>query len=234
MLMKIFITGANRGIGLELARQYLQRGDNVYAACRTPDQASELNQLQDQHSDRLTILQLEVANDDHIEAVGEKLEQITDSLDILINNAGVSIGRDDNFENLTSKNLLDVFRINSVAPVMIAQRLLSLLRKGNNPKLINISSQLGSLERKRSGGRYSYNASKAALNMFSRALAFDLRSDGIITIMIHPGWVQTDMGGGGAPLTVQESAEGLINTINNLTVNDLGHFLQWDGSELPW
>lgn len=231
--MKIFITGANRGIGLELTRQYLQRGDTVYAACRTPKKADALHQLQDKYSDHLTILELEVTNDDHIEAAGEKLEQITDSLDILINNAGVNI-KDNDLESLTSKNLLSVLHTNSIAPVIITQRLLPLLKKGNNPKLINVSSQVGSLERKRSGGGYSYAASKAALNMFSRSLAFDLRSDGIITIMIHPGWVKTDMGGGGAPLTVQESAESLIQIIDNLTMSDLGHFLQVDGTELPW
>ena len=231
--MKIFITGANRGIGLELTRQYLQHGDTVYAACRTPDNANELNQLQDQYPDHLTILQLEVTDDEHIENVGNQLEQITDSLDILINNAGVLLSGE-NLENLTSKGLLDIFHINSVAPVIITQHLLPLLKNGNNPKLINITSQIGSLERKSSGGRYSYAASKAALNMFSRSLAFDLRSDGIITIMIHPGWVQTDMGGGGASLTVQESAEGIIQIIDNLTMNDLGHFLQVDGPELPW
>lgn len=231
--MKIFITGANRGIGLALTRQYLQRGEIVYAACRTPEDASTLNQLKDQFPDQLTIMALEVRSDEGIEAVGQQLEQITESLDVLINNAGVLLSSD-RLGNLESQNLLDVLHINSVAPVMISQRLLPLLEKGSNPKLINITSQLGSLTRKQSGGRYSYAASKAALNMFSRALAFDLRSDGVITIMMHPGWVQTDMGGGGAPLTVDESAKSIIETIENLAMADIGRFLQWDGTELPW
>ena len=117
---------------------------------------------------------------------------------------------------------------------MVAQSLLGLLKAGKAGKIVNVTSQLGSISRKRSGGRYSYDGSKAALNMFSRTLAFDVIDDGIITIVIHPGWVRTDMGGRGASIGVEESAAGILNVTEKLTKKDVGRFLAWDGAEIPW
>lgn len=232
-MKRVFITGSNRGIGLELVRQCLARGDTVFAACREPSKASELKKLASQYSDTLSILKLEVTDPREIQAVGDELESKTDGLDLVINNAAVLLSGE-RLGNLDGKSLLNVLSINSVAPVMIAQRLSSLLKNGSDPKLINITSGLGSIERKRSGGRYSYDGSKAALNMFTRTLAFELRPSGIIAVVIHPGWVKTDMGGGGASLSVEKSAKGILQVAEDLTPSDAGRFLQWDGSELPW
>jgi NAD(P)-dependent dehydrogenase (short-subunit alcohol dehydrogenase family) len=232
-MKRIFITGSNRGIGLELARQCLQRGDLVFASCRQPDQADELQALKAEYPDRLTILQLDITNQAQVEAVAEPLATEVDGLDILFNNAGVSLGGE-RIGNLEVDSVLNVLYVNSVGPLMVTQSLLDLLRAGQNPKIINVTSQLGSITRKRSGGRYSYDGRKAALNMFTRTLAFEVLPDGIITIVMHPGWVQTDMGGSGAPLSVKESAQGILQVTENLTKDDAGRFLQWDGDELPW
>ena len=232
-MQRIFITGANRGIGLELACQCLQRGDQVFASCRQPEQADELQALMAEYPDRLTILQLDVTDQAEVEAVAESLAAEVDGLDILFNNAGVHPGGE-HIGNLDVDNLLSVLYTNSVGPIMVAQSLLDLLKVGHDPKIINVTSQLGSITRKRSGGRYSYDGSKAALNMFTRTLAFDLLPDGIITIVIHPGWVRTDMGGSGASLSVEESTRGILEVTDKLTKDDVGRFLQWDGAELPW
>ena len=214
-------------------RRYLDRGDQVFAACRSPHQAVELAALKSEYAGRLAVIQLEVTNLGEIEAAVDLVKTQVPALDILINNAGMSPSGE-TLENLKAETMLETLSVNAVAPVIIAQKYKELLAAGENPKLVNVTSQLGSLARKRSGGRYSYNGSKAALNMYSRALAFDLQGDGVITIMIHPGWVQTDMGGRGASLTVAQSALGVMAVIDSLTMKDLGRFLQWDGSELPW
>ena len=232
-MKRIFITGASRGIGLELARQCLQRGDQVFASCRQPDSADGLQQLKSTNPDRLTILQLDVTNQSEVESVAEQVSAEVDYLDILFNNAGI-LHSDEQIGNLAFDTLLNVLHVNSVAPIMVAQSLLGLLKAGKAAKIVNVTSQLGSISRKRSGGRYSYDGSKAALNMFSRTLAFDVIDDGIITIVIHPGWVRTDMGGSGASIGVEESAAGILNVTEKLTKKDVGRFLAWDGAEIPW
>lgn len=231
--MRIFITGTNRGIGLELVRRYLERDNRVFAACRKPDEADELQKLNPKYSNQLTIIKLEVTSQEEIEAAGQVVEGAADGLDLLINNAGMAISGE-KLGDLSSDAVLHVFSVNAVAPLMIAKRFCDLLAAGDDPKLINVSSQLGSLARKTDGGRYSYTSSKAALNMFTRALAFDLKPQGITTVTIHPGWVQTDMGGENAPITVQESCEGILQLIDGLALDDSGRFLNWEGEELPW
>ena len=232
-MKRIFITGASRGIGLELARQCLQRGDQVFASCRQPDSADGLQQLKSTNPDRLTILQLDVTNQSEVESVAEQVSAEVDYLDILFNNAGI-IHSGEQIGNLDFDTLLNVLHVNSVGPIMVAQSLLGFLKTGKGAKIVNVTSQLGSISRKRSGGRYSYDGSKAALNMFSRTLAFDVIDDGIITIVIHPGWVRTDMGGSGASIGVEESAAGILNVTEKLTKKDVGRFLAWDGAEIPW
>jgi NAD(P)-dependent dehydrogenase (short-subunit alcohol dehydrogenase family) len=125
-------------------------------------------------------------------------------------------------------------RVNAIGPLMMSKAFAPLLRNGDNRRLVNITSQLGSLWRKESGGQYDYCASKAALNMYTRTLAADLKSDNITTVMVHPGWVQTDMGGESADLTPQESAQAVINLIDGLTPEMNGGFYRQDGTEHPW
>jgi NAD(P)-dependent dehydrogenase (short-subunit alcohol dehydrogenase family) len=234
-MQRILITGSNRGIGLELARQYLERGDTqIFATCRNPDSAADLHRLAAQNPGRVQIIQLDVVDNASINASVQAIE--ADGIDILINNAGVfpREAKETTFGRLEVEAMLEVWHINAVGPIMIAQAYADLLRRGNNARLMMISSDAGSLAMKDGGCNYTYPASKAALNMLTRCIAAELKRDGIITSMIHPGWVQTDMGGPAASLTVEESARGVIQVIDNLTPADNRVFFRWDGDRMPW
>jgi NAD(P)-dependent dehydrogenase (short-subunit alcohol dehydrogenase family) len=232
---RILITGAGRGIGLELARQYLERGDVVLATARNfnPDAAADLYALAAQHGDRCHLLPLDVTDEDAIAAAAVQAGALVDGLDVLINNAGV-FPRNERPETLDAQVLLQTLHTNAVAPLIVVRELLGLLRSGRRPRILNITSQLGSLTRRASGRCYSYCSSKAALNMLTRSLAFDLQPDGIIAVVVHPGWVQTDMGGAHAPVMVGESARGIIALADGLTPEQTSKFLTWDGREHAW
>jgi NAD(P)-dependent dehydrogenase (short-subunit alcohol dehydrogenase family) len=230
---RVLITGANRGIGLEMARQYLDRGDVVLATARTLDAAADLQALAAQHGDRCHLLPLDVTDEAAIVAVAAQAAALVDGLDVLINNAGV-FPRNERPETLDAQVLLQTLHTNAVAPLIVVRELLPLLRRGQQPRILNITSQLGSLTRRASGRCYSYCSSKAALNMLTRSLAFDLRDDGIIAVVVHPGWVQTGMGGAHAPVLVGESARGIIALADGLTLEQTSKFLTWDGREHAW
>lgn len=230
---RILITGANRGIGLELARQYLHRGDMVLATARDLDTAGDLQALAAAHRDRCHLLSLELTDEAAIVAVAARAAALVDGLDVLINNAGV-FPRNERPETLDAQLLLQTLHTNAVAPLIVVRELLDLLRQGRRPRILNITSQLGSLTRRASGRCYSYCSSKAALNMLTRSLAFDLQDDGIIAVVVHPGWVQTDMGGSHAPVLVGESARGIIALADGLLPEQTSKFLTWDGREHAW
>jgi NAD(P)-dependent dehydrogenase (short-subunit alcohol dehydrogenase family) len=232
MMKRIFITGANRGLGLEFVRQFLENGDKVIAACREPNQAAVLQQFKNSHPDQLTILKLDVTNQDEIEAAAVNVESAVNGLDLLINNAGISSGSA-HLGQMNFASTRTTFEINAFAPVMILQRFVDLLSRGENSRVVNITSGLGSIA-ETSGSHLSYSASKAALNMFTRAVSFALRQKGIIAIVMDPGWVQTDMGGAEAPLNPAESISGMCKVINGLRMEDTGRYLRYDGVELPW
>ena len=232
-MKRVLMTGSNRGIGLALARESLARGDRVFATCRHPDEADDLHALAADYADRLTILRLDVTDEETIEASVEAVQSEEDGLELLINNAGVSPSGE-RLGRLDADTMLNTFHVNAVGPVIVAQAYLDLLRSGHDPKIVNISSRLGSLAQKSSGGRYSYSSGKAALNMLTRALAFDLRSDGITVLTMHPGWVQTDMGGSGAPVAPSDSAQGILRVADELTMSDTGEFYTYQGREVPW
>ncbi len=230
---RILITGANRGIGLELARQYLERGDVVLATARNLETAEDLQALAAQNPGRCHLLPLDVTDEAAIAAVAALAATLVDGLDVLINNAGV-FPRNERPETLDAQTMLETLHINAVAPLIVARELLDLLRRGRRPRVLNITSQLGSLTRRASGRCYSYCSSKAALNMLTRSLAFDLQPDGIIAVVVHPGWVQTDMGGAHAPVLVGESARGIIALADGLLPEQTSKFLTWDGREHAW
>jgi len=236
-MKRILITGANRGVGFELTRQYVQAGDNhVFATCRTPDKASELNTLAKQHPNKVTIIQLDISDSKSIESSVKAVEQHTNALDILINNAGIFPKGGHQSQNLGKLSINDVSQVvttNSVSPLIVTQAYRHLLKKGNNPRVVMISSQLGSLINAGSGS-YAYRMSKASMNMAARVLANDGDMSGIITITTHPGWVQTDMGGASASITPTQSATGLMKLINGLTRSDNGKFYKWNGEEHLW
>ncbi len=238
---RIFITGANRGIGLDLVRRYTQRSDTlIFATCRSPQSAHELRALADSHPDHVYILRLDVIDPAAIDNAAASVRAHMDGLDLLINNAGTyagSVGASDprvsRFGMLEAAPMLDMLHINTLAPVMIAQAFADLLRGGTNPRLVNMSSDAGSLAM-RSGGAYTYPASKTALNMLTRCLAGTFRAGGVTVIAIHPGWIQTDMGGAHAAYTLDDTMPALMQVLDRLTLNDSGQFFNWDGSQVPW
>ena len=236
-MQRILITGSNRGIGLGLVQEYARHDDtHIFATCRDPQSADELNQVAADSAGRVHVIALDAGSP---ESIAESVRQVSaqvDGLEVLINNAGIN-PRDDrvrSFGQLEPDAILDVLRVNSVGPVLVAQAYAGLLRSGNNARIVNVSSGAGSMARQSSGCGYTYNASKAALNMFTRCMAGTFRGDGVVVITLNPGWVRTDMGGSGANLAIEESARGSADVIAGLTLEDSGEFFQWDGQRLPW
>jgi NAD(P)-dependent dehydrogenase (short-subunit alcohol dehydrogenase family) len=228
----VLITGANRGIGLELTRQYLKRQTRVLAACRTPESAQSLSELKQSNPETLKIYPLEVTDDNSVKTLADALRN--ESIDVLINNAGISGGERQDIREMDYSRWALTLAVNTISPFRVTVALLDNLRRSHKPRIITLSSQLGSMLRPTSTGNYAYRSSKAAVNKVMQGLAVDLRSENIIVCPVHPGWVQTDMGGSKADLTVQESASGLIRLIDRLELSDSGHFLKWNGEEHPW
>jgi len=231
--MDVLVTGASRGIGLELVRTYAARGDRAFAACREPGRADL--------PDGVRPVRLEVDDEASIEEAYGVAAAATAGLDLLVNNAGildphpVAPERRDSLQalgDLTFDDAIAVLRVNSIGPLMVAQRFMPLLRRG--ARLVNISSNAGSLSDKTSGGWYAYCASKAALNMVTRGLAADLADRGVIVVSVHPGWVRTDMGTAAADLPVEEAVSALVETVDRLGPEATGCFLDSDGSIHPW
>ena len=237
--MRVFITGANRGLGLELTRQYLERGDHVFAASRTPADATELQQLQQQYADRLVLLPLDVTNAGSIASAAQTVSATTNSLDLLINNAGVypHAGSGDAHQRLgqlTHDDAIETMQVNAIGPLLVSQALLPLLRAGHKGRIISISSGQGSLTWKASGDPYHYSASKAALNMYMRSLAAEVGHMGLISVIVDPGWMRTDMGGDHATQEPTESARGIIRLVEQLHAEENGSFVTWQGQPVPW
>lgn len=228
------VTGANRGLGLALVRALLARGDRVVAACRQPGKATELNRLAGEHPGRLRVLPLEVTQPkSHAELTRELPLVLGDEarLDLLVNNAGV-LHSGERFGSVSVANLDDSLRTNAMAPFLLTQALAPLLADG--AKVANISSQLGSIANTTRFGTPTYNIAKAAQNMATRLLAHALHERGIAVLALHPGWVQTDMGGKDAEVTAEDAAAGLLQVIEAATLRDSGRFLDWRGETLPW
>jgi NAD(P)-dependent dehydrogenase (short-subunit alcohol dehydrogenase family) len=238
---RVLVTGANRGIGLEFARQLAARGDRVFATARDVNRATDLQKLAKQHGDgRVTIIPLDVDSADSIRAADDAVRKETDALDLLINNAGVYAARvtaggepAEKLGELNFDDALKVLRTNAVAPLMLTQALLPLLKRGEDPKVVSITSGYGSVA-DNTGFPYYYGASKAALNMFMRSFAADAAARGIVTIVMSPGWVQTDMGGKNAPITPEQSVAGMLKVIDGLTSADNSTFKDWRGKEVAW
>lgn len=235
-MQRVLITGANRGIGLALVRVFLEKPETqIFALCRTPQDAVDLRALAAEYSERLVILALDVTDDASIVAAAQAVAGQVDGLDVLINNAGINLpSEQQSLKGITSETMHRVFAVNTVGPLMVAQAFADLVRNGDHPRIINITSGLGSLTHKKSGGGYAYCASKAALNMVARALAGDLGLRGVVVVTLDPGWVKTDMGGTGAQLEPVESATGIMNVCDGLTADDNGKYFLYNGEEIPW
>jgi NAD(P)-dependent dehydrogenase (short-subunit alcohol dehydrogenase family) len=233
----VFITGANRGLGLEFTRQYLENGDRVVASCRAPDKAVDLAELKQTFPETLLITKLDVTNLDERDDAFEFVKNKVGRVDILINNAGIISGDAENISVLGEVYKEDfslVFLVNSIAPLLMSEKLLPLIEESENGRIIMMSSLNGSITKRTVGGKYSYATSKAALNMITKILSNDLRDKGIVTIAVHPGWLQTDMGGPEAPDEKEGPISEIIQLIERIDLSDSGNFLDRTGTVLPW
>ena len=228
----VVITGANRGLGLALARQHLAQGATVIGGCRNPSRAQELT------SAGAEVLPLDTGSGESITAFGKAIGDR--AVDVLYNNAGIdarAVGADDGARgalDISEQQFRAVMEVNVLGPLLVVQALVDNLRAAKGT-IVNVSSQVGSIEvAHRIGRDVSYNSSKAALNMLTLKQSQVLRADGVTVIAVHPGWVRSDMGGPTATLDPAESAAGLVTLVDKLTIDDTGSFLQWDGSIHPW
>ena len=230
---RILITGANRGLGLEFVRQLSGRGATVLAACREPARALDLHALADRHPGRVEPLPLDVADAGAIAALGRRLDAEGRALDWLINNAGV-LPSGERFGAIDADALATTLRVNTIAPLLLAQALVPVLRRGQAPRVANISSILGSVAACDAFNTPSYRISKCGLNMVTALLAQALGADGIKVVALHPGWVRTDMGGADAEIEAPVSVAGLLAVIDALDEAVHGAFLDYRGEPVPW
>lgn len=236
----VLVTGASRGIGLELARQYAADGWRVYAGARAPDQATALDELAASAAGRVTVHALDVADHAQIDALAAALHGV--AIDVLINCAG-TMGRESfaqkgmalqRFGQSDYEDWAAILRVNVFGPMKMAEAFVTHVAASTQKKIVTLTSAVGSMAQNTFGGLYAYRSSKAAANMVMKNLALDLKRHGIVAVPLHPGWVQTEIGGPRAELDVTTSVTGLRRVIAALTPAQSGRFLQWDGRELPW
>ncbi|MFL5296616.1 MAG: SDR family oxidoreductase [Phenylobacterium sp.] len=228
----VLVTGANRGIGLEFARQYADDGWKVIAACRDPAKAGDLKALDQGARGEVRVVQMDVASDASVAAAKAAVGDTP--VDILIANAGVmGPQRQHQPGKLDFPGWLETLSVNALGPVRVADAFLPNLRAGRDKKLIAITSGMGSTAE--SGGGYlAYRASKAALNNAWVGLSIALKSDGFVCVVMSPGWVKTDMGGAGAELTPAQSVGAMRKLIAGFGKVDSGRFVGWKGEDIAW
>ncbi len=224
----VFITGANRGIGLEFARQYAAEGWTVIATCRNPIGVGELAAIKGD----IQVHGLDVGHDGQLERLGSELAGT--SIDVLINNAGVYGERNASSVNIDKDDWIRSFQINTIAPLSVARVFLPHVTRAKGA-MVTLSSVLGSItESSPNSASYAYRTSKTAVNMVMHVFAQEVRETGVTVLMVHPGWVRTDMGGAQAAVTPAQSVEGLRAVIAQKSLADTGKFFAFDGREIPW
>lgn len=224
----VLITGANRGLGLEFARQYGAAGWTVHAAARNPDAAEDLASI----DGRVDAHRLDVLDPGQIAALAKTLAG--EEIDLLINNAGVGAPTGTELGEVDYEAWQRVLEINALAPLRVAEAFIDNVARSRRKQIAFLSSRAGSITNNIAGGRYIYRSSKAALNAVVRSLALDLRQHGCIVVALHPGWVRTDMGGDAAPLAPKDSVTAMRDLLDRLEPHDNGHFINYDGRELEW
>lgn len=227
----VVITGANRGIGLEFVKQYLGSGYSVIAGARNPDAADELQKLTAQFQKQLKILPLDVADEASRKAfvatIGDQI------IHLLINNAGY-YGESNRFGKLSETDWVKIFKINVIGPIKLVEMLSSNLADAGSATVAMLSSKMASIADNTSGGSYLYRSAKAALNAASKSLAIDLADQKVKVVILHPGWVQTDMGGPNALIDTATSVKGLRRVIDGLKTAQSGDFISYDGTLIAW
>ena len=220
------ITGASRGIGSEFVVRLLDKGWRVYAGYRKDKHRLDLLE-----NENLFTYQLDVVDNDSIAAFASNIDH---SVDLLINNAGVPDGRWRHIKEIDDQWALNVININSLGPVRLVRSLYDKMSGENLSTVVMISSLMGSIDDCHSGRSYAYRASKTALNMFTVAMKKEALEDNISFLILHPGWVKTRMGGENAPVEMDISVDGMMNLIEQHSLEDSGRFVQYDGVDLPW
>lgn len=224
--MNILITGTSRGIGFQLLKLALEKGHTVFAVGRKLESKPEILALEKSYASKLNLISVDLANPEAPSMIANELASQGGTLDVLINNAGVMHKGDG------ESDFLESYRINSVVPYLMTKALIPSLKKGTSPKVVSVTSLMGSIADNSSGGYYAYRSSKTALNMINKSLAID--NPWLTSIVIHPGWVQTDMGGPQAPTSAVESAQGIWKVLTELKPNDTAGYFDFRGKKLPW
>ena len=233
-MSKVFISGASRGIGLELCRQLLELGDSILAGCRDPKKAHQLSKLEKDY-ENLEVFELDVDDEESVQNCFNQINQRGEKIDKLFNNAGIIDWRDlhtvgaDGFSRVLQTNLRGAF--------LVLKNALPCLQRSSEPWIYNMSSRLGSIELRGTtqlGGAIAYQCSKAGLNMLTKQTAIDLAEFGIKVVSLSPGWVKTEMGGPEAKYEVVDSVKKIISVTDHLTTEQNGVFLGEDGKEIPW
>ena len=227
----VLITGVNRGLGLEFLTHYATAGWNVIGTCRDPAAAEAASALAAQH-DTVSIHPLEVTDSQAVTALAEELRG--SAIDVLILNAGTQSSASRILGELDADDFRHILNVNVVAPAICVQAFREHVAASERRVIVGMGSQLGSISDNSGGGFYSYRSSKAGLHAVMRSASCDLREDGVIAIVMHPGWVRTDMGGASAPLTTTESVAGIARVVEGLGPEDSGRFFNYKGQELPW
>jgi NAD(P)-dependent dehydrogenase (short-subunit alcohol dehydrogenase family) len=228
----VLVTGANRGLGLEFARQYAAAGWRVFAACRNPGKGDDLGRLAAGSGGRVTVLTMDVKDGASVKAAAGQLAG--QPIDLLLNNAGVGSPKGQRLGNLDYAAWIRVLETNTLGPVRVTEAFLPNLEQGRGKKVVTITSKMGSIDDNGSGGSYAYRTSKTAVNMAVKSLSIDLAPRGITCIVVHPGWVRTDMGGPSGLISPEESITGIRRIIERLVPADAGKFFNYDGKPIPW
>ncbi len=226
---QVLITGANRGLGLEFCKQYAADGWNVLACCRNPTTANDLQSVRNAYSN-VQLFALDVGHFDQIDALALQLKN--QPIDVLINNAGVyphSTFGDTNYDEWAQ-----AFKVNAMASLKMAEAFVAHIASSQLKKFATLSSKMGSIDDNTSGESYAYRSSKTAVNMVMKSLSIDLKPYGISVVTLHPGWVQTDMGGANGLINTHTSVAGLRDVINRLNLENTGKFIAFDGKVIAW
>jgi len=228
------ITGANRGIGFELTKQHLKNGWKVIATCRNDNRAIELISLKDEFPERLLIEPMDVTHPEKIERLANKLRRDSIKIDLIISNAGYLDRENQSIHVINYANAEMSFKVNSLGPLFLTHCFLPLMNIGSLCKIVIISSAMGSLSLKQSVDWYGYRMSKAAANMLALNLSQELADDNVAVVAVHPGWVQTDMGGSSAREDITDSVLGIMRVIKKLSIDNTGGFYDFNGDQLPF
>ena len=227
------ITGANRGIGLEFSRQLAEDGWCVLACSRDLEKSDALNKLAAEYPERITLYALDVTDHGQIEKLSQTLAN--KPIDLLINNAGDFPDINDrSFGQTDYDSWAHAFLVNTMAPLKMAEEFIAQITQSSRKTIVTITSKMGSVADNGRGGSYIYRSSKSAVNMVIKSIAIDLESNDIISVLLHPGWVRTDMGGPSGLISVEQSVSGMLSVIREVTSADSGKFIAYDGQIIPW